>query len=204
MFVRIICVLGAIGLLPGTGTSQKEWATVHIGKMACELPKGYKSMQGSSASAFFYDGGTYYLTATSIPDTFPMKGNLERDYSRDFAQVVLETSRKLKGRVREYRDTVIGNQPGYISRQEINAGEGKKMYYDLLQVLHGDSIRGFSSQFFIGDQAGIEATSRFMGSVRMADDRKKSGPGIPKYGVWIGGAVGILLIGWIFLRKRMR
>jgi LPXTG-motif cell wall-anchored protein len=142
-----------------------------------------------------------FMAVTSLADTFPMKGNLDRDYSRDFAEVVLATSRKLQGRVREYRDTVIGNQPGYISRQEVRLQGGDKAYYDLVQVLHQDSIRGFSSQYLIGDKQAEAATARFFGSIRMAAPSEKGKTG-PVLGYWLAGGLVLLGGAWFLLRKR--
>lgn len=179
----------------------EHWTKVQVANLECAFPKAYTPLQFTGASGYYYDGGSIYLTVTSIPDTFPMKGSLDRDYSKDFAQVVLQTSRRLNGRVREYRDTVIGNMPGYICKQEITFKTGKKSYYELLQVLSQDSIRAFSSQYYEGDEKAIKDTRKFFQSVKYTGGKKASGsPG--RLGLWIGGGVLVLLGVWLWMRRR--
>jgi len=177
------------------GAQIRSWTKVNTGDLQCDFPVGYKSATSGISHSIYYDGENMLLTVTAIADTFPMKGNLDRDYSRDFAEVVLATSRKINGRVREYRDTVIGNMPGYISRQEIRLQGGDKAYYDLVQVLHQDSIRAFSSQFVAGDKSAAEASARLFSSIRyvLQGQRKATRPRTVYWGVG-----GLLVLGAVF------
>ena len=201
MHSRILVIMA---LLCGASTLSvaqiRAWTTIHTGDLHCDFPKGYQSVTSGITHSQFYQGNNMLLAVTAIADTFPMKGSLERDYSRDFAEVVLATSRKIQGRVREYRDTVIGNMPGYISRQEIRLQDGDKAYYDLVLVLHGDSICGFSSQFVIGDQDAERATARFFQSIRFVPGGSKKKP-VMTAPLWFGGGLLVLAGVWFFVRR---
>jgi hypothetical protein len=116
MIQKILSTTCAVLSMMGVISAQTDqWTTVTFGKLQCDFPKAYSPIDFPGASGIFYEGGNVYLTVTTLPDTSKMKGNLERDYTKDFMLTVLEVSRKLKGKVREYRDTVIANMPGYIS-----------------------------------------------------------------------------------------
>jgi len=178
-----------------------HWTTVQFGNLQCEFPKAYSPIQFTGASGIFYDGGNVYLTVTALPDTSSMKGDLDRDYTRDFMLVVADVSRKLNGRVREFRDTVIANMPGYISKMEVSFKDGRNSYYELLQVLQQDSIRGFSCQYYTGDPESVKIATRFFKSVKTAT-AKSSKSTLGKYGFWIGAALLVIVGVWAFLRKK--
>jgi hypothetical protein len=177
-----------------------QWTTVRFGTLQCEFPAAYSPIDFAGAGGIYYDGGNVYLTVTAQPDTSSMKGNLDRDYTREFMNVVLDVSRKLNGRVREFRDTVIGNMPGYISMMEISLKDGRKSNYELIQVLHQDTMRSFSAQYFIGDNDGVRASQRLFGSI--AFNPNASNPKMPgKLGIWIGAALLLVFGAWALLRK---
>ena len=188
--ILLLCVASTISV-----AQIRSWTKVNAGALQCDFPQGYKSATSGITHSIYYDGANMLLTVTAIADTFPMKGNLDRDYSRDFAEVVLQTSRRIQGRVREYRDTVIGNMPAYISRQEVRLQGGDKAYYDLVQVLHQDSIRGFSSQFVVGDKDAAEVSARFFNSIRFVPPGEKKSAR-PRTRYWVLG--GLLVVGGAF------
>jgi hypothetical protein len=202
MSLKLYLITILVFLVSSSGSAQiKSWTTLHSGDLRCDFPREYKSVTSGIVHSDYFDGENMFLAVTAMADTFRMKGDLDRDYSRDFAEVVLATSRRLQGRVREYRDTVIGNQPGYISRQEVKLRGGDKAYYDLVQVLHQDSIRGFSSQYLIGDKKAEAATARFFGSIRMSVKGKES-KSVSGVGYWIAGGLVLVAGAWVLLRKR--
>lgn len=193
-------------LIPGIQTLSGQidhWTTVRIGDLECRFPKAYTDIEYPGASGVQYQGGNIYLTVTSLPDTSSMKGSLDRDYTRDFMEVVLATSRRINGRVREFRDTVIGNMPGYISRQEVRFNDGKKAYYDLLQLLHRDSLRGFSAQYMVQDAQAAKDAQTFFQSIRFAP-QKPASRGFAQFGIWIGVALVVLIGITALLRLRSR
>ena len=177
-----------------------RWTTVRFGDLQCEFPEAYTPINYTGATGIYYDGGTLYLTVTALPDTSSMKGNLNRDFTRDFMLQVADVSRKLNGRVREFRDTVIDNKPGYISKMEVAGSESRTMFYELLQVLQPDTVRGFSCQYYADDAEGVKAAQRFFGSIKKSEPVAKTGAG--KIGFWIAGAVVIILGILAFIRIR--
>jgi hypothetical protein len=194
--------LGMWMILSASGTAQTDqWTTVTFGDLKCEFPAAYSPIEFTGASGIFYDGGNMYLTVTSLPDTSSMKGNENRDYTRDFMNVVLDVSRKLQGRVREFRDTVIANRPGYISRMEISLPDGKKSYYELLQLLHQDSMRGFSCQYFAGDPEGYKVSQRFFGSIGVTTPKKSQGL-FTNPVVWIAVVLILAAAIWVIFRQK--
>lgn len=182
-----------------------KWTTVRFGTLQCDFPKDYSPIQFTGASGVFFDGGNVYLTVTNQPDTSRMKGNLNRDFTSDFMNVVLDVSRKLNGKVREFRDTVIGNMPGYISKLETSFKDGRKSNYELIQVIGQDSLRSFSSQYYIGDKHALKATERFFKSIRVSSNKRVSG-GKGKFGIWAGlivivAVAAVLASKWTGLKK---
>jgi hypothetical protein len=201
--ITLLAILMVPSLMPAAQITQ--WATVQIGDLQCDFPKGYGKIEASDASGVYYEGAKVYLTVTSLPDTSSMKGHLDRDFTWDFMKVVESASRRLYGYVREFRDTVIANQPGYISKIEVAPKDGPRSYYELLQVLHQDSIRGFSCQYYKDDPEAYEICRKFFQSVQYAPRAKTSGvsSGYKRY--WIGGLAVILILGiglWIFRKFR--
>lgn len=188
-------------LTAGAIAQVDHWTTVRVGTLECQFPEAYTRIDFTGASGLHYEGGTIFMTITSLPDTSRMKGDLNRDYTRDFMEVVLATSRRLQGRVREFRDSVIGNKPAYISRQEVRLSGGKRSYYDLVQVLDQDSLRGFSAQYYIGDARAAETARVFFESIRPAPP-KPAKKGFGKYGLWIGGTLLVVIAVWAYLRFR--
>lgn len=180
---------------------KQEWATVRFGNLTCDFPKGYQPINFAGASGVFFEGPNAYLTVTALPDTSRMKGNLDRDFTREFMHVVLDVSRKLQGKVREYRDTVIANMPGYVSRMEVSMGEGRSSYYDLIQIVHGDSVRSFSAQYVTADPASVAMSDRFFKSIAVS--QKPPRPGRTKLGFLIG-SVALLGIGAYALVARRK
>lgn len=202
MIYRMLLGFGMWLTFSAYGTSQIErWTTVQFGNLKCEFPESYSPIEFSGASGIYYDGGNVYLTVTSLPDTSSMKGDLNRDFTRDFMNVVLEVSRKLNGKVREFRDTVIANRPGYISKLEISTGDGRKSFYELLQLVHQDSMRGFSCQYFAGDTEALKTSHRFFASIGVAPEKKSHGLPL-KPGLWIGGILLLLAVSWAFFRPK--
>lgn len=178
----------------------EKWTTVKFGELQCDFPKEYKPIKHSSASGVFYDGANIYLAVTALPDTSKMKGNPDRDFTKDFMMIVLDVSRKLNGKVREYRDTAIGNLPGYVSKMEITLPEGKKSYYELLQLVHQDSVRGFSCQYLTDEPGGIKACQRFFRSIEVKKgSAKRSQP--KNLGLWAGGVLLLAVAGWLLMRR---
>ena len=207
MIYRFLSICAVIALFATHGSAQtNQWTTVRFGNLQCEFPKAYQKINFTDAGGIYYEGSNMYLTVTAQPDTSSMKGNLDRDYTRDFMLVVADVSRKLNGRVREFRDTVIANMPGYISKMEVTPKEGEKhLYYELLQVLQQDTMRSFSCQYYVDDPDGIKAANRLFSSIKQASKSASSGDsgnGLGKYGVWIGGGLLVIVGAWALLRWR--
>ena len=179
-----------------------HWSTVKFGNLQCDFPTSYSPIAFSGASGIFYDGGNIYLTVTALPDTSKMKGNPDRDYTRDFMLVVQDVSRKLNGRVREFRDTVIANMPAYISKMEVSYKDGRKSNYELLQVVHQDSMRGFSAQYYLDDANALKARERFFKSITLSSATPvRKGP--DKLGLWIGAGLCLLVGAWVLLKTSL-
>lgn len=195
---RILFLLISLSVVVHAQTD--HWTKVWTGDLQCDFPKAFTPLDYYGASGVFYDGGNVYLTVTTLPDTFPMKGSLDRDFTYDFMTVVADVAKKLQnGRVREFRDTVIANMPGYISTVEVTFKDGRKSMYELLQVLHQDSIRSFSCQYYLDDPEGPQVCRRVFQSVRYAPgSRPATQKG--KAGLWIGGSVialfGVIWFAW--------
>jgi len=190
----------SVYLCTSVAAQTEHWTTVRFGKLQCDFPKAYTPIDYTGASGIYYDGGNMYLTVTAQPDTSSMKGNLDRDYTRDFMVIVADVSRKLNGRVREFRDTVVANMPGFISKMEVSFN-GRNSYYELLQVLEPDTMRSFSCQYFIGDAEGLKAAQRLFQSVQTVQPKSSKG-GLGKYGFWIGGSVVVLFGIWALVRMK--
>lgn len=197
---HIFCLAFLLSLVVSSYSQIEKWTTVRFGELQCDFPKGYMPIQHSAASGVYFDGNNIYMTVTAQLDTCRMKGNLDREFTKDFMSVVLDVSRKLNGKVREYRDTVINNMPGYISKMEVSLPQEKKSYYELIQVIHGDSIRGFSAQYLTDDPHGIKASRRFFGSivVKKGAARKAESRNL---GIWLGGAVLLAAVLYLFMKR---
>lgn len=197
----IVFIIGVFTVcMPALIGQTDQWTKVSFGNLQCEFPAAYSPISYSGVGGIYYDGGNLYLTVTAQPDTSKMKGNLNRDYTRDFMNIVLDVSRRLNGKVREFRDTAIANMPGYISKQEVRYPDGRRSYYELLQLLQQDTMRSFSAQYFVDDTNGMEASRRFFRSISVVSESPS--PRFPgKLGFLFGGAV--LLIGaWLVWRKK--
>lgn len=202
MIQKILFTTCVVLLAIGSMSAQTDqWTTVTFGKLQCDFPEAYSPIDFPGASGIFYEGGKVYLTVTTLADTSKMKGNLDRDYTKDFMLTVLEVSRKLKGKVREYRDTVIANMPGYISMMEVSFNDGRKSHYELIQLLDQDSMRNFSAQYFIDSPEAKETSRRFFRSIK-ATSGSSGRPGKVKLGIWAG--LAFLVIGTFAFMKWKR
>ncbi len=198
--VSSCCALLVVALIPAELFGQpRRWVSQRIGMLEYQVPEAYSTFEFGEARGHEYREGELYITVTSRPDTASRPRTDHQDYNLYYMINLDDAARKLKGRVRMFRDTIINNIPAHISRTEVSMRDGRSTNYHLLQILYQDSLRGFGCQYFDDRPAGKEVCARFFSGIGFVEPNEKKFPLVMMY--IAGGVLLLLTLGYFVYRR---
>ena len=195
MRVALICCL--LGLVIGTAQAQEEirWIDRMVDSIAYQFPEAYTAINHQEATGVAYQGGNFYLTVTSFPDTAGVDPTDSKSLAALYQQTIDVVLKRLRGRLRDARDTTVMDLPAYFASVEVSHGGEQLSRYDLLQVYKNGKVHGFSCQHEIGSELAEAVHEVFFAGVGGgAQDR--SGSGLGGLPLW-STIVIVLLLGFL-------
>ena len=137
---------------------------------------------------------------TSIPDTTEFIPETQLERSRYYAATAATVAIKLRGKMVDNRDTMIGDNHLYYTAIEVLMPDSVKSRYELLQYMLDDTLHGFSAQYIVDDASGVAVRDKFYESI------KWTGSGNRSKVIWIVlvGALAVFVFAFWGLRRNLQ
>lgn len=181
-----------------TSLTAQTWEKRELRGVTYEFPTPNQQIKTSEAFGVSYDGDNIFLTVTSIPDTTEFKPETQLARSRYYKATAASVMFKLRGKMVAAKDTMIDDTHLFYSAIEILMADSAVSKYELLQYLQADTLHGFSCQYIVTDEAGIEMRDHFYNSISFSE---KSGLSL-LIALVIGGVVFGLIVLFIIMKRQ--
>ena len=144
-----------------TSIVAQEWEEKEVSGIKYQMPTPNQPINTPEAYGVFHNQRDVYLTVTSIPDTSEFKPETRLERSRYYAATAATVTIKLRGKMVDNRDSMIGDNHLYYTAVEVLMPDSATSRYELLQYMLNDTLHGFSAQYLLNDAAGKDVRDRF-------------------------------------------
>lgn len=197
---RIIVLMSVVFALLCLQMSAQDWEKRSVTGVDYKFPVPYKSIQTGDVNELYFDTTNVYISVTAMFDSTEVPPSTQLQRSRYYAATAATAAIRLRGKMTDNRDTMIGESHAYYTAIEVLMYDSATALYQLLQFMPNDTLYAFSSQYVKGDELGEKLSGKFFNSLKFEGARKGGMPG------WliILVVVPVLLASIALLRSRLK
>ena len=182
-----------------TSIVAQEWEEKEVSGIKYMIPTPNQPINTPEASGVFYNQRDVYITVTSIPDTTQFIPETRLERSRYYAATAATVTIKLRGKMVDNRDTMIGDNHLYYTAVEVMMPDSAISRYELLQYMLNDTLHGFSAQYLTADAAGVAVRDKFYDEIQWLGSKNRS------WIIWAVAVAALLVFGFAYwgLRRNL-
>lgn len=192
-------ILVIILVVVGSDAAAQEWQKRTVADVRFEVPEPFREIDTDNAYEIHFDTTNVYISVTRMYDSTDVPPVTQLQRSRYYAATAATASIRLRGKMVENKDSMIGDNHAYFTAIDVTMYDSAVARYQLLQYMPNDTLYAFSSQHVLGDELGEALSQKFFNNIRFSGASKG---GVPPWLIAIIAAP--IAVGAVLLSRRKR